>query len=257
MIFPEKAVKAIVRDFSAILKDNLTGIYVHGSAAFGCFNPRLSDLDIIVVVYKPLQKHIKLDLLKSLERNRFLFPGKGVEMSVVLYRHCRHFVYPTPYELHYSQAHEADYLLSRDKYCDDSCGVDYDLAAHFTVIGCAGIVAYGKKASEVFSAVPEECFSDSIKRDIVSAGGGIVENPVYYILNMCRTLMFLNEKTVGSKADGGVWAMKILPNRYRSVVAAALESYRNGAEFTVDSIRCLDFEAYMKTAIFGAEDRGL
>lgn len=78
MIFPEKAVKAIVRDFSAILKDNLTGIYVHGSAAFGCFNPRLSDLDIIVVVYKPLQKHIKLDLLKSLERNRFLFPGKGV-----------------------------------------------------------------------------------------------------------------------------------------------------------------------------------
>ena len=28
----------------------LTGVYLHGSAAFGCFNPRKSDIDFIVVV---------------------------------------------------------------------------------------------------------------------------------------------------------------------------------------------------------------
>ena len=33
-----------------ILKDNLVGIYLHGSAVMGCFNPLKSDLDLIVVV---------------------------------------------------------------------------------------------------------------------------------------------------------------------------------------------------------------
>lgn len=256
MNFPEKAVKAVVGDFSATLKNNLTGVYVHGSAAFGCFNPLVSDLDIIVVVYEPLSKRIKLDLLKSLERNRALFPDKGVEMSVVLYRYCRNFVYPTPYELHFSQAHEAEYFLSRDRYCDGSCGTDYDLAAHFTVIGRAGFAACGKSVAEVFAAVPEEYFVDSIKRDVISADGGLNENPVYYILNLCRTLLFFKDKTVGSKEDGGLWGINNLPKRYRPVVSAALECYRTGAEFSIDSVRRLEFAAYMKAAIFGAGDYG-
>ena len=33
-----------------ILGDNLTGIYLHGSAAMGCFNPKESDIDLLVVV---------------------------------------------------------------------------------------------------------------------------------------------------------------------------------------------------------------
>ena len=33
-----------------ILGYNLTGIYLHGSAVMGCFNPEKSDLDLIVVV---------------------------------------------------------------------------------------------------------------------------------------------------------------------------------------------------------------
>ncbi|MBP5186668.1 MAG: nucleotidyltransferase domain-containing protein, partial [Clostridiales bacterium] len=37
-----------------ILKDNLTGIYLHGSAVMGCFNPEKSDIDLIVVVNEPL-----------------------------------------------------------------------------------------------------------------------------------------------------------------------------------------------------------
>ncbi len=34
-------------------------------------------------------------------------PPKGLEMSVVLLRHCTIFVHPTPYELHLSKAHLA------------------------------------------------------------------------------------------------------------------------------------------------------
>ena len=40
----------IKTSYQEILKDNLTGIYVHGSIAFGCFNWEKSDIDFLVVV---------------------------------------------------------------------------------------------------------------------------------------------------------------------------------------------------------------
>ncbi len=34
-----------------ILSENLTGIYLHGSAVMGCFNPQKSDIDLIILRY--------------------------------------------------------------------------------------------------------------------------------------------------------------------------------------------------------------
>ena len=43
----------------SILGDSLAGIYLHGSAVMGCFNPLKSDLDLIVVVSRPLTDPVK------------------------------------------------------------------------------------------------------------------------------------------------------------------------------------------------------
>ncbi|MFT9411601.1 nucleotidyltransferase domain-containing protein [Liquorilactobacillus hordei] len=40
--------------YQRILKDNLVGIYLHGSFVLGSFNEAISDLDYLVVTYKPL-----------------------------------------------------------------------------------------------------------------------------------------------------------------------------------------------------------
>ncbi len=40
----------LVNQSRKILKDNLVGIYLHGSAVMGCFNPQKSDIDLIIVV---------------------------------------------------------------------------------------------------------------------------------------------------------------------------------------------------------------
>ena len=40
----------IVSAYNDILQENLTGIYVHGSLAFGCFRWEKSDVDFLVVV---------------------------------------------------------------------------------------------------------------------------------------------------------------------------------------------------------------
>ena len=42
-----------------ILQDNLIGVYLHGSSVMGCFNPRKSDIDLIIVIDRPLSDAVK------------------------------------------------------------------------------------------------------------------------------------------------------------------------------------------------------
>jgi streptomycin 3"-adenylyltransferase len=42
--------KIIKQEYQTILGDNLVGIYVHGSIAFGCFHEEKSDIDFIAVI---------------------------------------------------------------------------------------------------------------------------------------------------------------------------------------------------------------
>ncbi len=41
---------SFVEKAKEILQDNLVGVYLHGSAVMGCYNPAKSDIDLIVVV---------------------------------------------------------------------------------------------------------------------------------------------------------------------------------------------------------------
>ena len=50
----DTVIDSFVKRSEEILKDNLVGIYLHGSAVMGCFNPDMSDLDRIVVVREPV-----------------------------------------------------------------------------------------------------------------------------------------------------------------------------------------------------------
>lgn len=40
----------IVGKSKIIFKEDLTGIYLHGSLAMGCFNSNKSDIDLIIVI---------------------------------------------------------------------------------------------------------------------------------------------------------------------------------------------------------------
>ncbi len=42
-------------------REQLTGIYLHGSLAMGCFQPEKSDIDLLVVIGNELSDAQKLD----------------------------------------------------------------------------------------------------------------------------------------------------------------------------------------------------
>ena len=238
----------VAEKYKEILDNKLAGIYIHGSLAFGCYNDKVSDIDFIAVVYEPLSVEKKTELIKALTVLEKYAPEKGFEMSVVLKKHCLEFVYPTPFELHYSVAYRKDALDDSRRFAESMHGADYDLAAHFTVIKEVGYKVCGAEIDEIFGDVPREYYLDSIKRDIADAAEYIGYNPVYYALNLCRVLAFVKTGAVVSKQEGAEWAMKNIPPVYAVIAAEALNSYTTSVPFPED-MPIVAFAEYMLNEI--------
>lgn len=231
---------------------NLVGVYVHGSLALGCFSWENSDIDFIVVlehVPTQAQKEDYISELLDINKNS---PPKGLEMSIVLEKVTRQFVYPTPFELHFSKTHFKRCTENISEYCQHMHGTDKDLAAHFTMINHSCMTVYGKPAKETFGEVPEKDYWDSMVYDIENAQEDILENPVYIILNLCRVLAYRYDKLILSKKDGGYWGMAHLDEPYGGLIKNALDIYQGSAscELEADENCLFEFAKYAHNLIF-------
>ena len=228
--FREDVAVRVAEHFTAesnrILGDNLVGVYLHGSAVMGCFNPEKSDVDLLVVVNEEPTDAVKrtfLDMVVSLDESG---PAKGVEMSVVERSVCKPFAYPTPFVLHFSKMHLDWYRSNPEDYIAKMKGTDRDLAAHITVIRARGVCLCGAPIDEVFGEVPKQDYMDSLWYDIADAEDDITEDTMYLTLNLARVLAFLQDGSVLSKKEGGEWGLKNLPEKYHELLREALSEYR-------------------------------
>jgi streptomycin 3"-adenylyltransferase len=214
------------------LGEKLTGIYVHGSAAMGSFTFKQSDFDYLAIVSSPLTPKERQKLSKFfLEIYGKDAPGNGIEMSIVVEKFAgSDFRYPTPYEFHMGTKEQVEFhgLPHKTEMTDP------DLAAHFTITRQRGICVYGKQIDEVFADIPRKYFFDSIAKDAEESFNNIQEEtgtekcivPKYAVLNFCRVLAFIEENLIFSKVEGAEWALKNLPEKYFSIISAALQEYR-------------------------------
>ncbi len=241
--------EVIARKIQSILGDNLVGVYIHGSLAFGCFTWDQSDVDFLVVAQEDLPLDHKTRLISALLELAPACPPKGLEMSVVLRRHVNPFVHPAPFVLHFSNAHLAACRADLMGYCRRMNGVDPDLAAHVTVLRHAGYALVGEPVDAVFGQAPWPDYLDSILADVEDAEEAILRHPVYTVLNLCRVLAALRDGLVLSKEEGGRWGLSALPSRYAAVLSAALADYAGRESFHVPEGQLVDFSAYMQNQI--------
>ena len=227
---PYEILENIRHSYCTILGTKLVGFYIHGSLAMDCFRWEVSDIDFLTVVNAPLCQAEKEALIRVLLKLDPFSPPKGLEMSVVLDSVCHPFVYPTPFELHFSNGHKERCKENISLYCRTMNGTDIDLAAHFTVVQHYGQVLWGKPIEEVFAPVPRSAYWDSICNDIRDATDAITSQPAYYILNLCRVLAYWRKGLVLSKAQGGRWGLENLP-RHASLIEAALAAYESSLPF--------------------------
>lgn len=227
------------------LKDNLVGIYLHGSAAMDCFNPQKSDLDLILVVQDGLSDDDKMTFMENVVKLNEKAPEKGIELSIVKKEFCDSFVYPTPFELHFSVTHLSWFKQDPITYISKMKGEDKDLAAHFTILKKYGIVLYGEEINEVLGNVPREDYIDSIWCDVEAANQEILDNPVYITLNLCRGLAYLQDDLILSKKAGGEWGIRTLPQKFHGLIKEALRSYASDQAMAGNLDNAADFADYM------------
>ena len=241
----EKLLDEFVKRSQKILREDLAGIYLHGSAVMGCFNPEKSDVDLIVIVSRALAEETRRAFMEMIVELNAQGPAKGIEMSIVTKDVCRPFVYPTPFELHFSAGHLRWYLEDPDGYLRKMRGADKDLAAHFTIIRARGRCLYGAPVEEVFGEVPRQDYLDSICFDVAEAREEITEYPMYLILNLARVLAFCRDGAVFSKKEGGEWAIKHLPEEFHPLVRTALKEYMEGGNADYDPECSKRYAEYM------------
>ena len=230
----QNILEEIVKHCKAIFASNLTGIYLHGSMVMGCFHPQKSDIDLIIVVDTDIpaeQKQAFMEVVVDLNR---LATKKGLELSIVKKEYCEHFVYPTPFELHFSSAHLQWFQSNPTDYVQKMNGTDRDLSAHFTIIKKYGITLFGTEISALFADVPREDYLDSIRFDVENAKEEVLENPVYILLNLCRIIAFVKEDLILSKKEGGQWGLSKLPSKYHPLISSALENYTSEEETVIE-----------------------
>ena len=251
----DAVINCFVEKSKEILQDNLAGIYLHGSAVMGCWNPAKSDIDLIVIVRDSLSDPVKKSFMDMVVECNGRGPAKGIEMSIVRQSVCRPFVYPTPFELHFSAAHLHWYEKAPDAYISKMKGVDKDLAAHFTILTHRGKCLYGAPIKDVFADVPEQDYIDSIWNDVADAEKEITDHPLYLILNLTRVLAYLQDGLVLSKREGGEWGLIILPEKYHGLIQTAMREYSEGADLSYETTLAKDYAGYMMRAITGLKEK--
>lgn len=258
-ILKEELLAAFVEQSCHILGDNLTGIYLHGSAVMGCFNPAESDIDLILVVKDEVPDTTKRQFMDMVVELNSRAPKKGLELSIVKEEVCKPFVYPTPFELHFSVAHLNWYRANPEDYVAKMKGTDKDLAAHFTIIYHRGKALHGKAIREVFAEVSRDAYMDSIWCDIEGAVEDILDSPMYIILNLCRVLGYKEEGLILSKKEGGEWMLRQLNEKghgtlvgdFSGLIAAALREYAAGEKMELQEDLGRRFAEYMLERIKG------
>lgn len=253
--------QAVLHTATHLLKeecaDSLVGIYLHGSMAMGGFHPNQSDIDILVVC----RDQLSADTYRSIAKRLMHIEDEmhivtGFELSIVLESTVANLTFPTPFEFHYSAYH-------REKYRNDDqylCGgyEDPDLVAHLAVIVDRGVVLAGKPIKELFQPVKREYMLASITSDVGSALEEITENPVYYVLNLSRVLLYVKDSVIYSKREAGEWALIHILPKYKEVISQCLAKYNGEREsVNLSDDLLLDYAKYMLNEIKGLAESGL
>ena len=74
MLQYDNLINGFVERSKEILRDNLVGVYLHGSSVMDCFNPQKSDIDLIIVVDQSLSESTKrkyMDMVGHLLRENW------------------------------------------------------------------------------------------------------------------------------------------------------------------------------------------
>jgi len=194
-------------------------LVVHGSIALDDFHIGQSDIDILGFVDSPVTAAQLRGVMEVLVCHS-LQPAP-IEFSLLDRRVLTDWVHPAPFLLHYSESWRAAMTtaLVDPQHAWLTVRHDPDLSAHLAVAHARGIVVAGEVT------IPAPTVADAwaaVWYDIKDAAEQVVDEPVYVILNLCRTLWWRQTGQVVSKSAGGELVLPQLAGDAALVVTQVL-----------------------------------
>ena len=226
-------IKGVVDIWHDYLKNTLVGVYLHGSIALGYFSEGTSDIDILIVTNRRIPGDERLSIAEKI----IALDGKPspLEMSAIYEKDLKPWKYPPACQFHYSDAWTERYkqLLNgriKENFLVDTDFTDKDIACHVHLTNQCGICAYGKPIGEVFPAVPENDFWDSISAEVTQYDFHAY-HPRFFasnILTLGRILSYKCKKRILSKYEAASWTIAHVPERFRYIIENAVKSWYFG-----------------------------
>ena len=213
-----------------IIDDNYVGFYIHGSLAMGGFNPKSSDIDVLVITKKSVEIEDKMNLVRFLLKySNSPYP---IEISFLNTEQLLYWQHPCPFDFHYSEfwreRFKKDLTNGKNELSNGEIHTDVDLAAHLTITYQRGICVEGKAIKEVFPLVPRSDYIKSILGDYQECLENIEDDPIYCSLNLMRVFWYLKDGVISSKQEAGKWGLKTFPQELRNTISKLVDSYVNG-----------------------------
>jgi hypothetical protein len=204
----------------------LTGVYLHGSAVLGGFDPRRSDIDILAVTSRSLSRDERHAVAARLSHGRLHCPAAGLEFGLVTEASART-LSPAPlFEIDVSSGRGKSDQVAFGAAAEG--GTDYVM--HFASCADHGVALYGPDPASTFVRIPRGYLLEAFYGEL---GWALEHAPLeYQVLNSCRAWRYLDEGVLCSKIDGGQWGRRRVgkPN----LIAAALARQRLSSDEPLD-----------------------
>jgi streptomycin 3"-adenylyltransferase len=217
-------IERLVAGVAGVLKQDLVGAYLHGSAVLGGLRPH-SDIDVIAVATRPTthdEKRSLTALLLELSRR-----PRPIELDIVVESEIRPWRYPPAFDFHYSDLLRNEFEGGRLEPW--STRTSPDLASVVTIALLGGASLAGPPPSEVFDPVPREDFVRAILRDVDTIDEYLDWDTRNVVLTLPRIWSAIATDDVHSKDSAAAWALPQLPDEHRHVLERARAVYRGEA----------------------------
>jgi hypothetical protein len=225
-----------------VLGLHLIGLYLHGSLAYGDFNPQTSDIDFLVVTDGPLPTGT-FSALKEMHARLF---ASGIAWSQKL----EGAYIPAEGLRHHDPAYPPVPWLGTDgHFALERLGSDWILQRW--ILREKGIVVSGPPVRDMIDPVSPGDLREAVRDSLQEWWSPPFPSPqrfqsgeyqAYAVLTMCRSLYLLEHGRVASKPEAAHWAMETLGEPWQELIAAAA-AWRPGADFNrhAETIRLIRF----------------
>lgn len=202
-----------------ILGRNLVGVYLYGSLTQGAFNPKRSDIDLIVVTRRDLSdaqfKRLDAWLTRSAKSNPW-----AMRLQIL-------FLIET--EVLKMNAKACLYQFGKLK----RSGSDGNPIIWMNVLQ-SGAVLSGPRPETFVPEITPEILFQALEREVGYLREEMIENSLsvwrdvpmyraYAVLTLCRILYSFEHGTIVSKRRAARWTLKHLPEEWHEIILQALD----------------------------------